>query len=739
VIQLNTIAIAALWFIAVAWLAVLVLTLRGLAREKSLSPSTNLRLTARDAPLVSVLVPARNEEDRVLADCIRSILAQDYGRFEVIAINDRSTDATGAILQNLAATDERLRVIDGNELPPGWLGKPYAMQQALAHARGEWILATDADMLFEPSALRTAVERAVEAKSDALTLLPHFEAESFWERVMIPTWAWVLLMFMLLYRVDDSKTERAAAIGGFFLVRRGVLDRVGGYEALKNEVMEDVRLAEMIKRSGARLSIHQAPALMRTRMYRTFAEMWECVGKNWFSGMNYSLPLAWSSVASMYVGAVAPALVAVALAIALALGADVWLLFIPAVLSWLFQVLIMMTVSRRSGVSPLYALTVPMGVAVMYAILFDSSVRITTGRGVTWKGRLIYERQGVRPPRSRAATMILGLLSVTIAFGSVVNAQKRSREEASKEAGTIVTAAERKVAQAHQTGNRALIVEAERATAEAFVNAIELWREAGDDSRLIFAVEELTRLYTVHGEQAKVVERLKSEANYWAGRGDVKSQLRMLLLLGIRQWQLRQDPSAMETLQQAIELSHNAGLILSERDAWEQLALVYTRMGRTEEAEAAKAKVNELSAIPEPPAPPSTPRKLPAETIPAQWVDLPGAPLVAEYRDIDGANRAVLTVKSTKGIELMMFGCVLLEENNKIRVLYGLGGSSLNHGGFRPGAYLRSFIMLNGPLSRWSDEKMGCEGAAKMAVIEATFDDRTTWKADGSDAVVRDQ
>lgn len=730
---------AALWFIAVAWLAVLVLTLRGLAREKALLPSTNLRLTTGDAPLVSVLVPARNEENRVLVDCIRSILAQDYGRFEVIAINDRSTDATGAILQNLAATDNRLRVIDGNELPPGWLGKPYAMQQALAHARGEWILATDADMLFEPSALRTAVEHAVEAKSDALTLLPHFEAESFWERVMIPTWAWVLLMFMLLYRVDDSKTERAAAIGGFFLVKRAVLDRVGGYEALKNEVMEDVRLAEMIKRSGARLSIHQAPALMRTRMYRTFAEMWECVGKNWFSGMNYSLPLAWSSVASMYLGAVAPALVAVALAIALALGADVWLLFIPAVLSWFFQVLIMMTVSRRSGVSPLYALTVPMGVAVMYAILFDSSVRITTGRGVTWKGRLIYERQGVRPPRSRIATMILGLLSVTIAFGSVVNAQKRSREEALKEAGTIVTAAERKVAQAHQTGNRALIVEAERATAEAFVKAIELWREAGDDSRLIFAVEELTRLYTVHGEQAKVVERLKSEANYWAGRGDVKSQLRMLLLLGIRQWQMRQDPAAMETLQQAIELSHNAGLILSERNAWEQLALVYTRMGRTEEAEAAKAKVNELLAIPEPPAPPSTPRKLPAETIPAQWVDLPGAPLAAEYRDIDGANRAVLTVKSTKGIELMMFGCVLLEENNKIRVLYGLGGSSLNHGGFRPGAYLRSFIMLNGPLSRWSDEKMGCEGAAKMAVIEATFDDRTTWKADGSDAVVRDQ
>ena len=146
-------------------------------------------MTASDAPLVSVLVPARNEQHRVLADCIRSILAQDYGRFEVIAVNDRSTDATGAILQSLARSDERLRVIEGEELPAGWLGKPYAMQQAFTHARGEWILATDADMIFDKAALRTAMDRTLEEKGDALTLIPHFEAGSFWERVMIPTWA----------------------------------------------------------------------------------------------------------------------------------------------------------------------------------------------------------------------------------------------------------------------------------------------------------------------------------------------------------------------------------------------------------------------------------------------------------------------------------------------------------------------------------------------------------------------
>jgi cellulose synthase/poly-beta-1,6-N-acetylglucosamine synthase-like glycosyltransferase len=273
----------------------------------------------------------------------------------------------------------------------------------LKHARGEWILATDADMIFEPMVLRTALERTLEAEADALTLIPRFETGSFWERVVIPTWEWVFLMFTVFYRINDPKSDRAAAIGGFFLIRRTVLDRAGGYEALKDEVMEDVRLADRIKRAGARLLIAHAPSLIRTRMYRTFREMWECSTKNWFSGMNFSLSLALSSVVSMYLGAVAPPLIALAAVIAFASGIDLSSLFIPAVLAWVFQVLVLAVMSRRSGVSPFYALTAPLGLGLIYAMLLDSSIRITTGRGVTWKGRQIYERRGVRPPRFPAA------------------------------------------------------------------------------------------------------------------------------------------------------------------------------------------------------------------------------------------------------------------------------------------------------------------------------------------------
>ena len=405
--QLNALTIVTIfaWVIVFAWLISVLLTLYGLARQKPLLPTNQLRLTASDVPLVSVLVPARNEQHRILADCIRSILAQDYGSFEVIAVNDRSTDATGAILETLAESDDRLRVIEGEEPPAGWLGKPYAMQQAFNHARGEWILATDADMIFDKAALRTAVDRTLEGKGDAMTLIPHFEASSFWERVMIPTWAWALLMFTVFYRIGNPKTQGAVGIGGFFLMRRAVLERVGGYEALKDEVMEDVRLAEMIKRSGARLFACYAPNLVSTRMYRNFGEMWECSTKNWFSGMKFSLSFALSCVFSMYFMSVVPMLIALASAIGILAGAspELWLLFIPAALSWLLQVLVLAMVSIRSEVSPAYALTAPLGLSLLYAMLFDSSIRITTGKGVTWKGRRIYEGGGVRPPRIRAA------------------------------------------------------------------------------------------------------------------------------------------------------------------------------------------------------------------------------------------------------------------------------------------------------------------------------------------------
>ena len=226
-------------------------------------------------------------------------------------------------------------------------------------------------------ALQIWEEGIQEANAEAMTLIPRFEAGSFWERVMIPTWAWVFLMFTLFFRISNPKTRGAAGIGGFFLMRRSLLLRVGGYGALKDEVMEDVRLAEMIKRSGARLLTGYAPHLLSTRMYSNFREMWECCTKNWFSGVRFSLPFALWCVLSMYLMAVVPPLIVLVSAIGIVAGAIVVNLYprgIGMVAGYWLAI-----VSIRSAASPAYALTAPLGLGCS-TMLFDS-IRITTGRG----------------------------------------------------------------------------------------------------------------------------------------------------------------------------------------------------------------------------------------------------------------------------------------------------------------------------------------------------------------------
>jgi hypothetical protein len=229
--------------------------------------------------------------------------------------------------------------------------------------------------------------------------MPHFETISFWERVMIPVWAWVTQIFTVVYRVNDPKSPAAMGIGGFFLMRRSILDRIGGYEALKDEVLEDVRLAEMIKSSGGKMLNAHAPHLLRTRMYRTLGEMWESCTKSWFAGVKFFLPLALLSVFTMYLIAVMPPLIALASTVGiLVFHFDLWALLLPSIASWLFQILVLVWAGWKSGVSAAYAFTAPLGLALLYLMLFESSIRIKIGKGVTWKGRRVYERGGVAPP-----------------------------------------------------------------------------------------------------------------------------------------------------------------------------------------------------------------------------------------------------------------------------------------------------------------------------------------------------
>lgn len=398
--------VAVAWCTWILWLAGAALTVRAALKERPLAApnaeTANLFLNL-NAPFVSILVPARNEANRILERAVRSMLAQDYPSFEIVAVNDRSTDATGEILRRIAATDERLRVIEGVELPDGWLGKPHAMQQAFEASRGDWILATDADILYSRDALRAAMNRALAERLDALTLLPHVDCLSFWERVFLPVFGWFMLLAMPLERVNDPRKREALGVGGFFLMRRAALEMVGGYAALRGEVAEDLRLAMRLKRAGFRLRVESAPDLIRTRMQTNLRELWEGFTKNLFAGAEFSLARAVAGAASVALFAVAPALIALVCAIDFALTQDTRALTlgVPCALVYLTQVAAFAFINKRWQIPSRYAFAAPLGHALFALILLNSALRVTFGSGVQWKGRAVYSRaSGVRPQKS---------------------------------------------------------------------------------------------------------------------------------------------------------------------------------------------------------------------------------------------------------------------------------------------------------------------------------------------------
>jgi cellulose synthase/poly-beta-1,6-N-acetylglucosamine synthase-like glycosyltransferase len=381
------------WLCAIGWLIFAAVVLYGLKRRGPLLPPQNSG-SVTGATLVSVLIPARNEEHRILAQCVRSVLAQDYEHLEIIAVNDRSTDATESILRSIAETDERLRLINGTEPPAGWLGKPYALQQALGAARGGWVLTIDADMVLEREAVRTALSRALADHYDVLTLMPHFETGSFWERVFTPAWLLALLGGYPFAILNHPKTKHAFAFGGFSLIRRQALARIGDFAAVRADIVEDIRLAELLKSSGARYRIEHAPNLLRTRMQSSFREIWDFLLRGMFAGMRYSPVLAALAILVGSAFVVAPVFVAAFCLLMLAAGAPgEWLsLLVPSLIIWATQVFPLAAICKKFEIPTVYALTTPLGLSLFYTALLVSAINIMRGKGVAWKERRVYER-----------------------------------------------------------------------------------------------------------------------------------------------------------------------------------------------------------------------------------------------------------------------------------------------------------------------------------------------------------
>jgi len=226
-------------------------------------------------PTVSVIVPARNEE-ACLGPCLESLAGQSGVPFKIIVVDDASTDHTREIAQSFPS----VRVVNASPPLPGWTGKNNAMVAGAEVARDEWLLFTDADTVHKPGSLARAVAEARQSGAALLSYSPEQEVHGFWERAVMPVIFGELAATYQPSQVSDPRAPTAAANGQYILILREAYDAVGGHAALSNSLLEDVSLARAVKSSGRKILFRYGADAVRTRMYRTFAQLCEGWTKN---------------------------------------------------------------------------------------------------------------------------------------------------------------------------------------------------------------------------------------------------------------------------------------------------------------------------------------------------------------------------------------------------------------------------------------------------------------------------
>lgn len=336
-------------------------------------------------PQVTAIVPARDEEANIAA-AVGSLAAQTVP-VEILVVNDGSTDRTGRILAELQERVPQLRVVEPPEPPPGWTGKNHAVVRGVEQAHTPWLLFTDADVRHAPTAVEAGLAAARQAGAAMVSYSPDQEMRSWWERATIP-FVYCRLAGQYPYeRVSNPQDPLAAANGEWLLVSRIAYDAVGGHEAVKEEILEDVALARRLKRSGCRLHFARGKGLARSRMYERLEEMWEGWSKNLFPLFGWRK----GAVAGAVLGATLDVLVGVLILVALwgwwrGWPVGPWTLVpLVGILGW--RHLRYALALRRQGY-PLSCLAYySLGSVLFAALMVESSTKYLSGEPVKWKGR----------------------------------------------------------------------------------------------------------------------------------------------------------------------------------------------------------------------------------------------------------------------------------------------------------------------------------------------------------------
>lgn len=330
-------------------------------------------------PRVSIIVPARNEEESI-EQSLHALLTLDYDNYEAIAVNDRSTDSTGEIMEKVAATPAsqgRLRVIHHRELPPGWLGKTHAMWTATNEASGEWLLFTDADVLFKPDSLRRAMAYAESERADHVVLFPRMIMKRPGERMMIAFFQTMFVFGHRPWKVADPKTKDHMGVGAFNLVRRSTYEAVGTYEALRMEVLDDMKLGKVVKSGGFAQRNVFGEDLVSIRWARGAMGVVNNLTKNFFAILSFQW---WRTIISA-IGMAFLNLMPFA-GVFLAHG---WAR-LPFAIALLSMFLIYLGMSWRSGVPAYYFALHPVSSVLFIYTLLRSMSHTLWNDGIVWRG-----------------------------------------------------------------------------------------------------------------------------------------------------------------------------------------------------------------------------------------------------------------------------------------------------------------------------------------------------------------